>query len=175
MKKILVLTLVTLFSFVIPPAFAHSELVTSNPGASVNIEKLPEQIELEFNEELMKLGTGNSVSIMSPSGEDIGMGETNTEGTKITRLLNTASETGQFKVKYRVASADGHVLNGSYTFNLIEGIVAISETVETVETVEPESGSNLPVTLAKIIAGIAVLLLLGLLLRSRKRRITSTD
>jgi hypothetical protein len=44
-----------------------------------------------------------------------------------------------------------------------------------VETVEPESGSNLPVTLAKIIAGIAVLLLLGLLLRSRKRRITSTD
>ena len=47
MKKILVITLVTLFSFVIPPAFAHSELVTSNPGASVNIEKLPEQIELE--------------------------------------------------------------------------------------------------------------------------------
>ncbi|CAB4919010.1 unannotated protein [freshwater metagenome] len=172
MKKILVITLVTLFSFVIPPAFAHSELVTSNPGASVNIEKLPEQIELEFSEELMNLGTGNSVSIMSPSGEDIGMGETNTEGTKITRLLNTASETGQFKVKYRVASADGHVLNGSYTFNLIEGIVAISENVE---TVEPESGSNLPVTLAKIIAGIAVLLLLGLLLRSRKRRITSTD
>ncbi len=172
MKKIVLLLLVALLSFVIPPAFAHSELVTSSPSASVNIEQLPEQIELEFSEELMNLGTGNSVSIMSPSGEDIGMGETNTEGTKITRLLNTASETGQFKVKYRVASADGHVLNGSYTFNLIEGIVAISENVE---TVEPESGSNLPVTLAKIIAGIAVLLLLGLLLRSRKRRITSTD
>jgi methionine-rich copper-binding protein CopC len=172
MKKISVLTVVTLLSFIVPTSFAHSELVTSNPSASANIEQLPEQVELEFNEELLNLGTGNSISITSPSGEDIGMGETSTVGTKIARLLNTTSEIGQFQVKYRVASADGHVLNGSYTFNLIEGIVAISENVE---TAEPESGSNLPVTLIKIIAGIAAVLLIGLLLRSRKRRITSTD
>ena len=172
MKKILILFLTLLISFVIPPAFAHSDLISSDPSAAANIEQLPEQIELEFSEELLNLGSGNSVSIMSPSGEDIGMGETSTEGSKITRLLNTASETGQFQVKYRVASADGHVLIGSYTFNLIEGIVPISENVETVDS---ESGSNLLVTLVKIIAGIAVVLLLGLLLRSRKRRITSTD
>jgi len=172
MKKIVVLFIISLISFVIPPAFAHSELISSNPSASIDIEKLPEQIDLEFNEELMNLGTGNSVFILTPSGEDIGMGETSTEGTKITRLLNTTSETGQFQVKYRVASADGHVLNGSYTFNLIEGIVPISENEN---TVDPESGSNLPVTLVKVIAGIAVVLLIGLLLRSRKRRITSAD
>jgi len=172
MKKISVLTVVTLLSFVVPAAFAHSELVTSNPSASANIEQLPEQVELEFNEELLNLGTGNSISITSPSGEDIGMGEASTEGAKITRPLNTTSETGQFKVEYRVASADGHVLEGSYSFNLIEGIVPISENEKTADS---EPGSNLPVTLIKIIAGIAAVLLIGLLLRSRKRRITSTD
>lgn len=172
MKKILVLFIMGILSFVMPPAFAHSELVSSNPSASANIEQLPEQIELEFNEELLNIGTGNSLSIMSPSGEDLGMGETSTEGAKITRLLNTTSETGQFQVKYRVASADGHVLNGSYTFNLNEAIVPITQNEN---AAEPESGSNLLVTLVTIILGVVVAMLLGLGFRSRKRRITSTD
>jgi len=172
MKKLVVLFLVTLLSFLTPPAFAHSELVSSNPSASVNIQQLPEQIELEFNEELLNLGTGNSISIMSPSGEDLGMGDTSTEGAKITRLLNTTSETGQFQVKYRVASADGHVLNGSYIFNLTQAVVA---TTTNEKTNVPESGSNLLVTLGAIILGSALVLLIGLVIRSRKRRITSTD
>ena len=172
MKKIVVLTVVTLLSFTVPNAFAHSELVSSNPSSSVNIEKLPEQIELEFNEELLNLGTGNSVSIMSPSGEDLGMGETSTEGAKIFRLLNTTSEYGQYQVTYRVASADGHVLKGSYTFNLIEGIVAISENAN---AEEPESGSNLLVNSVIGIFAFGVLLLIELARRLRKRRITSTD
>ena len=171
MKKIVVLSLVALLSFLTPPAFAHSELVSSNPSASVNIQQLPEQIELEFNEELLNLGTGNSISIMSPSGEDLGMGDTSTEGAKITRLLNTTSETGQFQVKYRVASADGHVLNGSYIFNLTQAVVARTNE----KTNVPESGSNLLVTLGAIILGSALVLLIGLAIRSRKRRITSTD
>jgi hypothetical protein len=166
MKKLVVFFLIGLLSFVMTPAIAHSELVSSNPSASANIEQLPEQIELEFNEELLNLGNGNSVSIMTPSGEDIGMGETSTQGTKITRLLNTTSETGKFQVKYRVASADGHVLNGIYTFNVSQTAVPISENLN---SAEPESGSNLLITLVTIILGAAVVLLLGLLIRSRKR------
>lgn len=172
MKKLVVLFIMGILSFVMPPAFAHSELVSSKPSASANIEQLPEQIELEFNEELLNLGTGNSISIMSPSGEDLGMGETSTEGAKITRLLNTTSETGQFQVKYRVASADGHVLNGSFIFNLNVAIVPI---MQNENAAEPESGSNLLVTLVTIILGGAIVLLIGLAIRSRKRRITSTD
>jgi methionine-rich copper-binding protein CopC len=172
MRKVLVLSLIGLLSFVIPSSFAHSELVSSNPAASANIQELPEQIEIEFNEELLNLGTGNSISIVGPSGEDLGMGETSTEGAKIFRLLNTTSEYGQYQVTYRVASADGHVLKGSYTFNLIEGIVAISENAN-VE--EPESGSNLLVNSVIGIIGFGALLLIELARRSRKRRITSTD
>ena len=172
MRKVLVLTLVGLLSLVIPSSFAHSELVSSNPAASANIQDLPEQIEIEFNEKLLKLGTGNSISILGPSGEDLGMGETSTEGAKIFRLLNTTSEYGQYQVTYRVASADGHVLKGSYTFNLIEGIVAISENAK---EEEPESGSNLLVNSVIGIIGFGALLLIELARRSRKRRITSTD
>jgi methionine-rich copper-binding protein CopC len=172
MKKIVVLIVVTLLSFLMPPALAHSELVSSNPSSAANIEQLPEQIELEFNEELLNLGTGNSISIMTPSGEDIGMGETSTEGAKITRLLNTTSETGEFAVIYRVASADGHVLKGSFIFNLNEGIVPITQNES---AADPESGSNLLVTLVTIILGSAAVLVIGLAIRSRKRRITSTD
>jgi methionine-rich copper-binding protein CopC len=172
MKKLVVLFMIGMLSFVMPPALAHSELVSSNPSASANIEQLPEQIELEFNEELLNLGTGNSISIMSPSGEDLGMGETSTDGAKITRLLNTTSEIGEFKVKYRVASADGHVLNGSFTFNLNEAIVPITTNEK---TNVPESGSNLLVTLVTVILGSGAVLVIGLAIRSRKRRITSTD
>ena len=172
MRKVLVLSLVGLLSLVIPSSFAHSELVASNPDASANIQDLPEQIEIEFNEELLNLGTGNSISIVGPSGEDLGMGETSTEGAKIFRLLNTTSEYGQYQVTYRVASADGHVLKGSYTFNLNEAVVPITQN-ENAEN--PESGSNLLVTLLTIILGGAAVLLVGFGIRSRKGRITSTD
>jgi len=170
MKKIIVFAVIFL-GLVAPSAQAHSELVSSNPSASTTIQELPGQIELEFNEELLNLGTGNSVSIISPSGEDLGMGETSTEGTKIVRLLNTTSETGTFEVKYRVASADGHVLNGSYTFDLTESVV----TSENEKTTDSESGSNLLANSVKAILGAAVLVLIGLAIRSRKRRITSAD
>jgi methionine-rich copper-binding protein CopC len=171
MKKIIVFAVIFL-SLVAPSAQAHSELVSSNPSASANIQELPGQIELEFNEELLNLGTGNSVSIMSPSGEDLGMGETSTEGAKIIRLLNTTSETGTFEVKYRVASADGHILNGSYTFDLTEIAPTTSEK-NNLET--KESGSNLLVNSVIGIFGFGVLLLIELARRSWKRRITSAD
>jgi len=171
MKKIILFTVV-LLGLATPAAIAHSELVSSNPSASTSIQELPQQIELEFNEELLNLGSGNSISIMSPSGEDLGMGETSTDGVKVTRLLNTASETGTFEVKYRVASADGHVLNGSYTFNLIEPVVT---TVEKNNSIGAESGSNLLVNSVKVILGAAVVLLIGLVIRSRNRRITSAE
>ena len=109
---------------------------------------------------------------MSPSGEDLGMGETSTEGAKIIRLLNTTSETGTFEVKYRVASADGHVLNGSYTFDLTEIALTTSEK-NNLET--KESGSNLLVNSVIGIFGFGVLLLIELARRSWKRRITSAD
>ena len=172
MKKIVVLSAVTLLSFLMPAAPAHSELVSSNPSASANIVQLPEQIELEFNEELLNLGSGNSISIMTPSGEDVGMGDASTEGAKINRLLNTTSETGQFQVTYRVASADGHVLNGSFTFNLSEAVVPITQNESAVDA---ESGSNLLVNSVIGIIGFGALLLIELARRSRKRRITSTD
>ena len=172
MKKIVVLSAVTLLSFLMSAAPAHSELVSSNPSASANIQQLPEQIELEFNEELLNLGSGNSISIMTPSGEDIGMGDASTEGAKINRLLNTTSETGQFQVTYRVASADGHVLNGSFTFNLSEAVVPITQNESAVDA---ESGSNLLVNSVIGIIGFGALLLIELARRSRKRRITSAD
>jgi methionine-rich copper-binding protein CopC len=172
MKKILVLFAVSVLSTVLPSAYAHSELVSSNPSSSAYIEELPEQIELEFNEELLNLGSGNSVSILSPSGEDLGMGETSTDGARITRLLNTTSERGAFEVKYRVASADGHILKGSFTFNLTEAAVVTSENEKTTDA---ESGSNLLINSVKVILGAAIVLLIGLAIRSRKRRITSTE
>jgi methionine-rich copper-binding protein CopC len=171
MKKVFLLV-ITILSLGIPSAYAHSELVSSNPVSSSYIEELPEQIELEFNEELLNLGTGNSVSIMSPSGEDLGMGETSTEGTRIIRLLNTTSELGSYEVKYRVASADGHILEGSYTFNLTEAAVVTSENEKTTDA---ESGSNLLVNSVIGIFAFGVLLLIELARRSRKRRITSAD
>jgi methionine-rich copper-binding protein CopC len=172
MKKLLLVLVVTFLTTAFPTAYAHSELVSSNPSSASTIQKLPEQIEIEFNEPLLNLGSGNSISVLTPSGEDLGMGETATDGNVISRLINTTSETGVFEVKYRVASADGHVLNGSYTFNLTEVVVATSENKSTTDA---ESGSNLLVNSVKVILGACILLLIGLAIRSRKRRITSAD
>jgi hypothetical protein len=62
--------------------------------------------------------------------------------------------------------------NGSYTFNLSMAAVTTSNEEKSTDV---ESGSNLLVNSIIGILGIGALLLIGLALRSRKRRITSTD
>jgi len=73
-----------------------------------------------FGEEILVL-TGknpNTISVTNQRGTVVSTGVAVVSGMKIWQSLKTPLQAGRYTVKYRVVSADGHVVSGSYTFTV---------------------------------------------------------
>lgn len=158
MRRALWVVLIFLF---IPPASAHTSLVSANPAEKSIVAEAPLAISLMFNEDLLLLGdkNPNQVDVVDEAGIKVS-GEATVNGPIISAPL-TIENPGRYNVSYRVASADGHIVTGEYHFT-----VASPEVINTAE--EPaEDGSNL---LIRVIWGLLIISAIGLvaLLRFRK-------
>ena len=150
MKRLLALTfLLVMYAL---PVNAHSALVSSVPAADATVVDFPMEVVLNFNEELMIVGdeNPNKVEVFDSQGALVS-GGTVVKGASIAAPVGITGN-GLFNVKYRVVSKDGHVVEGSYSFN-VESPIAIASPMPISAPVEPaEDGSNLLVRIAVLAA-----------------------
>jgi len=99
-------------------AYAHSSMIEQFPKGNATISDMPLEVKLTFDEELLDLGSGNFVTVKDPSGKEITTGPTVLLSSKISRKLTASTLPGKYSVSYRVVSADGHVVEGTYQFTL---------------------------------------------------------
>ena len=101
-------------------AVAHAELVKSFPVANSTLTKAPKYVQLEFGEGIITLKSmnANSIVILDSKTKKI-------ETSKIVIKKAIASvefigtlKPGKYLVKYRIASADGHILSAQYKFSI---------------------------------------------------------
>ena len=116
LKRAFLLAFTTLI-VVNPWANAHTALVSSNPKSNAMLLESPKSISITFNEDLIKI-SGKNVSKISLSNTigNVKLGAiTINKGTITAKLLKTLP-VSKYKVTYRVISADGHPVSGSYNF-----------------------------------------------------------
>ena len=116
MKRIFMVTFSLLLATT-PAANAHTSLVSSNPKSNAMLMESPKSISITFNEDLIKI-SGKNVSKISLSNTigNVKLGAiTINKGTITAKLLKTLP-VSKYKVTYRVISADGHPVSGSYNF-----------------------------------------------------------
>ncbi|NDE55119.1 MAG: copper resistance protein CopC, partial [Actinobacteria bacterium] len=150
MKRLLALTfLMVMYAL---PVNAHSALVSSVPAADATVVDFPMEVVLNFNEDLMIVGdeNPNKLEVFDSQGALVS-GGTVVKGASIAAPVGIVGN-GAFSVKYRVVSKDGHVVEGSYRFN-VESPIAVSSPMPISAPVEPaEDGSNLLVRIAVLAA-----------------------
>lgn len=120
MKRYLAL-IVLLLSVSTGPAFSHSTLVRSTPEVDSTVVQMPTTITLEFNEQLLVLGenSGNRLSLMGPTGASVTLENLAVAGEKLSAsMVDSEFADGQYVVKYRAVSADGHIITNQYEFTL---------------------------------------------------------
>jgi len=88
------------------------------PAGNSTIAELPERISLDFDGELIDLGSGYELTVIGPNGNQITQGEIKIAGGNISRALQLSNESGTYRVSYRVVSEDGHVVTGEYMFDV---------------------------------------------------------
>ncbi|MEU9289457.1 copper resistance CopC family protein [Streptomyces sp. NPDC048275] len=101
-----------------PQAAAHTELDISSPGANAKLAGLPPRVTLTFSDAMTQKYA--KFAVTAPDGKSAASGEPRVSGKTVTLALEPTSRAGQYTVGYRVVSADGHPVSGSYTFTVAE-------------------------------------------------------
>ncbi|MGI5194302.1 copper resistance CopC family protein [Streptomyces sp. CA-288835] len=102
----------------VPQAAAHTELDTASPGAGATLAGLPPRVTLSFSDAMAQ--KYSKLAVTGPDGAPAAEGGPQVEGRTVSIPLDTSSPAGRYTVGYRVVSADGHPVSGSYTFTVKE-------------------------------------------------------
>ncbi|MFM1796884.1 MAG: hypothetical protein RL733_665 [Actinomycetota bacterium] len=166
MKRIIGLTILLLsLNF---PAYGHSSLVGATPEKGAVLTEFPSEVSLTFNESILEIGNENpnKVEVVNSMG-DVLSGAAKVSGPAISVPVQITGN-DEYRVSYRVVSADGHVIEGSYSFNVqseIATAMPISAPIE--DEAAAEDGPNLLVrSVMTLAAGLAFLAML----RIKKRK-----
>ena len=103
-----------------PTAHAHAALESTTPAQGAIVAKTTKMIVMYFAEDILVLQgkNPNSIVVSDSRGKKVSFGSATIVGAKITTALKVPLSPGKYTVKYRVVSADGHVVAGSYSFTV---------------------------------------------------------
>ncbi|MFF4522791.1 copper resistance CopC family protein [Streptomyces bluensis] len=99
-----------------PRAAAHTDLDTARPAADATLAELPSHITLTFSDPMTEKYA--KVAVTAPDGKSAATEEPAVSGNEVTLALDPTSPAGRYTVGYRVVSADGHPVSGSYSFTV---------------------------------------------------------
>jgi methionine-rich copper-binding protein CopC len=163
-----VIALSAVMNLQVTAAFAHSDLVSSDPEAGSVLEAMPTSVLLTFNEDLLILEgaeDANQLLVTDNQGTSLTAGELLVAANTISSALSPSSASGEITVTYRVVSADGHPIEGSYTFSVGEPMV-IAPNPTSSESHSSPAADWTPLFLALV----AVFTALALLLIYRRKK-----
>lgn len=129
-------------------AFAHTGLVESNPVSESQLSELPGEISLIFDEELLiiKGKQTNVIELLDENKSSIKLAEPAIAGAKLTaQVLEFGNEPHTYQVNYRVVSADGHPVTGSFQFsvNLVLPEPSLQSENEVIEKAGSDNSLNI--------------------------------
>ena len=101
------------------PAFAHDELIGTDPAEGTVVETLPASLTLTFSGVLLTGEGATEVAVTDASGADLTASSPVLDGVRVTQQLS-GDPVGAVQVTWRVVSSDGHPISGQYSFTVGE-------------------------------------------------------
>lgn len=100
------------------PAAAHSELESTTPAADSSVTDPVTSVSLTFDDGVQP-GFAQ-IAVLDPAGTDIVDGDPTIDGNTVVQPVTEATA-GDHSVSYRIVSADGHTVQGTYSFTVVAG------------------------------------------------------
>jgi copper resistance protein C len=100
-----------------PLASAHAVRIACDPTEGAKLATGPAQVSATFNEPLQTAFA--AMTVVGPDDNLWSTGDPRVDGAVISSAVRPLGPVGQYTVNYRVTSADGHPVTGSWWFELI--------------------------------------------------------
>ncbi|ALG83782.1 copper resistance CopC family protein [Gordonia phthalatica] len=149
------------------PASAHSALIGSSPEQGAKIATAPDRVVLTFNEDIKAAYA--TLVVVGPDGNYWQKGDPAVAGAEVSVPLQGLGQAGEYKINYRVTSADGHPIEGQVSFELTAA--SDGQPGQKADDWQPESDHGVKAWMF-IVGGVVVVLLIAgaLALMVAKRR-----
>lgn len=100
----------------VPGAAAHTDLTGSDPAADSTVSSGPARVTATFNEDLQPAFA--AMTVVGPDGNLWSDGDPQVSGKTVSVAVRPLGPAGKYTVNYRVTSADGHPVSGSWSFTV---------------------------------------------------------
>lgn len=97
-------------------ASAHAVRVAADPVPDAALAAAPSRVSATFNEQLHP--DFAAMTVVGPDGNLWSEGAPQVQGAVVSVGIRPLGPAGTYTVNYRVTSADGHVVSGSWSFSL---------------------------------------------------------
>ena len=106
--------------FVSPSAFAHDEVVSTYPASGETVEAGQISITVDFSAEVManERNEGFEIRVSDSQGNIQPIGCLEASGVTLSSTTSLANP-GDYKVDWRSVGNDGHAIEGSFKFSLV--------------------------------------------------------
>ncbi|MCV7223271.1 copper resistance CopC family protein [Mycolicibacterium elephantis] len=168
MKRVLAMALLTvgLVAGVLagaPDASAHATRIATDPAENAELTESPPTVSATFNEAMQPQFA--AMTVVGPDGNLWSTGEPTVEGAVVSVGVRPLGPAGTYTVNYRATSADGHVVSGSWSFELT---VAGTGTPGPSATTADDSGDG-GIPMWPLYVGVVVIVGAGVLWAVRRR------
>ncbi|MFD4672856.1 copper resistance CopC family protein [Lentzea sp. NPDC058450] len=127
------------------PAAAHNALIGSDPKDKTSLEVGPTTVTLTFDQDVQGGQGINEITVTDASGGHYEVdGDPTIKDTAVTQKVNALGKAGEYKIGYRILSADGHPVNGELTFTLTKDGTGTATAAVSSEA-PSDSGGGLPI------------------------------
>lgn len=162
------------------PASAHSVLIGTAPKARSAVTSPRSTVKLTFNEAVQT--SFAQVVVTDAAGDRLSVGKPDIVDATVTQRIRPFRSAGGYRVAWRVVSADGHPVSGTFTFTVRTGAVTTGSPTATATasvTASPSAGrasgeqgqSFLQRHAVHVLIGLVVVVVGGgILLWERRRR-----
>lgn len=96
----------------------HAALLRSSPAADAKLEQTPANIRLLFSEEVVP--ALSRIALVGPAGDSVSLKVTNDphDVHALVGAVPLSNMGGKYEVYWRVVSADGHLVGGTFSFSV---------------------------------------------------------
>jgi copper transport protein len=147
-------------SFSATPAFAHAQLVATDPPSGGRVVESPEVIRLEYTEPVELVKGGFVLIDMQRRTVDV---DAKHGGAKsVVEVRPGSLEPGGYVLSWRVVSADSHPIRGAFTFTVGDGELASPDLARVLAPNESSRAVGLALGIARGIHFGVLLAVLGM-------------
>ena len=98
-------------------AWAHAARIASDPAENAQLAHQPTRVSATFNEAMQSQFA--AMTVIGPDGAQWSDGDPAVDGAVISVAVRPGGPAGTYTVNYRATSADGHVVSGAWSYQLL--------------------------------------------------------